>query len=61
MSVTYGAGGGQSKNTVSIASHIQNDLGITAIAHLTCVSSSKQQISNILSEMKENKIENIWH
>lgn len=59
MSVTYGAGGGQSKNTVSIASHIQNDLKITAIAHLTCVSSSKEQISTILNEMQENKIENI--
>ena len=41
ISVTYGAGGGTSKNTVSIASHISNDLGVTSLAHLTCVSSTK--------------------
>ena len=37
MSVTYGAGGGNSENTVSIAEEIQNVNGITALAHLTCV------------------------
>ena len=31
ISVTYGAGGGTSKNTVSIASHISNDLGVTVL------------------------------
>lgn len=32
ISVTYGAGGGTSKNTVKIASHIKNDLGVTSLA-----------------------------
>ena len=44
ISVTYGAGGGTSKNTVKIASHIKNDLKIPALAHLTCVSSTKRYI-----------------
>ena len=41
MSVTYGAGGGTSQHTVSIAKHIQCDKNVTAIAHLTCISSTK--------------------
>ena len=44
ISVTYGAGGGTSKNTVKIASHIQNDLGVASLAHLTCASSTKEEV-----------------
>lgn len=59
MSVTYGAGGGTSKNTVKIASHVQNQLNVTALAHLTCVSSTREQIQKMLDEIKANNIENI--
>lgn len=59
MSVTYGAGGGTSSNTVKIASYIQNELNITALAHVTCVSSTKNQVSKVLEELKTNKIENV--
>ena len=59
MSVTYGAGGGTSKNTVKIAEHVQNKLGICALAHLTCVSSTKEKVSEVLNELRENKIENV--
>jgi len=59
ISVTYGAGGGTSKNTVKIASHIQNDLGVDSIAHLTCVSSTKEEVRQRVREMKENGIQNI--
>ena len=59
ISVTYGAGGGVSTKTVDIANHIQNKLDITALAHLTCVSSTKEDVSNILNQLKANKIENI--
>lgn len=48
MSVTYGASGGTSQNTVAIASHIQNDCGVTALAHLTCVSSTKEMVDTML-------------
>jgi methylenetetrahydrofolate reductase (NADPH) len=58
MSVTYGAGGGTSQNTVRIAADVQKN-GIAALAHLTCVSSTKQQVSAILNELNENHIENI--
>lgn len=59
ISVTYGAGGGTSKNTVKIASHIQNVLGVDSIAHLTCVSSTKEEVRQRVQEMKENGIQNI--
>jgi methylenetetrahydrofolate reductase (NADPH) len=59
VSVTYGAGGGTSKNTVKIASHIQNDLGVDSIAHLTCVSSTKDEVRERIEELKEQGIQNI--
>lgn len=59
MSVTYGAGGGTSKNTVKIAEHVQNKLGVCALAHLTCVSSTKEKVKSVLDELRANKIENV--
>ena len=59
MSVTYGASGGTSKNTVRIASYLQNGCGTTALAHLSCVSSTRQEVAGMLGELKANHIENI--
>lgn len=59
ISVTYGAGGGTSKNTVNIASHIQNDLDVASLAHLTCASSTKEEVAKVISELKEHGIQNI--
>ena len=59
ISVTYGAGGGTSNNTVKIASHIQNELQVTALAHLSCVSSTKEEVHSMIQRIKENHIENI--
>lgn len=59
MSVTYGAGGTNCDNSVSIANEIQNVNGVTALAHLTCVASEKDKINEVLGELKERGIENI--
>ena len=59
ISVTYGAGGGTSRNTVRIASQIKNDLGVTSLAHLTCVSSTKDEVRGVIGQLKEQGIENI--
>ena len=59
ISVTYGAGGGTSKNTVGIASHIQNDLKVPSLAHLTCVSSTKAEVREVIRKLKEEGIENV--
>lgn len=59
ISVTYGAGGGTSKNTANIASHIRDDFGITSLAHLTCASSTKEEVRQVVSDLKQRGIENI--
>ena len=59
MSVTYGAGGGTSQYTVKIASLIKNKLDTTALAHLTCASTTKEQIADILESLKSNNIDNV--
>lgn len=59
MSVTYGAGGGTSKHTVNIASSVHNSHNVPAMAHLTCVSSTKEDIHQMLDELKAHNIENI--
>lgn len=59
MSVTYGAGGGTSDYTVSIASDIQNNKQVTSLAHLSCVSTPKNRIVELLDSLKANGIENI--
>ncbi len=59
MSVTYGAGGGTSEFTASIAQNIQNKTGVPVLAHLSCVSSTKDEIHKQLDSLKEKGIENI--
>ena len=59
MSVTYGAGGGTSQYTVQIASTIKNKGNVTPLAHLTCVSSTRESVKQILQELKDNQIENV--
>ena len=59
MSVTYGAGGGTSKNTANIAADLQNKYDTPVLAHLTCVSSTKEHVRNMISVYKEKGIENI--
>ena len=59
ISVTYGAGGGTSVNTPKIAAHIQNDLSIPALAHLTCASSTKKELDKIINDLGAAGVNNI--
>ena len=59
ISVTYGAGGSRSGETIQIASYIQNTLGIDAMAHVTCVGSRREQLLKVCEALKENHIEHI--
>ena len=59
MSVTYGAGGGTSRYTLEIARHIEADYGVPTVAHLTCVSSTRDTVRQRIQELKEAGIENV--
>ena len=60
MSVTYGAaGGGTSKYTIQIAKDIKDAYGVNSLAHLTCLSSTKETVEKQITLMKEAGIENI--
>lgn len=59
MSVTYGAGGGTSEYTASIAENLQKNCGVPVLAHLSCVSSTKNEICSQLSSLKSRGIVNI--
>ena len=59
MSVTYGAGGGTSKYTLDIAKNILKEYGVPTLAHLTCVSSTKQTVKERIIDIKNSGIENV--
>ncbi|SHI84519.1 5,10-methylenetetrahydrofolate reductase (NAD(P)) [Lutispora thermophila DSM 19022] len=59
MSVTYGAAGSTKGPTVQIADIIKNKYGIEALAHVTCINSTKYEIDGILHQLKKSNIENI--
>lgn len=59
ISVTYGAGGSRSKKTVEMTSYIHNTLKIPALAHLTCVGNTKNDIDRVVSDLKAAGIHRI--
>jgi methylenetetrahydrofolate reductase (NADPH) len=59
VSVTYGAGGGTSRYTLEIAKNIKKNYGVPTLAHLTCVSSTKDTVRERIVQMHEAGIENI--
>ena len=59
MSVTYGAGGGTSKYTLNIAKNIKANYGVPTLAHLTCVSSTRETVRQRIEDMKSAGIKNV--
>ena len=59
MSVTYGAGGGTSKYTLDIAKNIKELYDVPTLAHLTCVSSTKETVKEKIEQIKEAGITNV--
>lgn len=59
ISVTYGAGGGTRHTTQEICSYIKNQLGVEAMAHLTCVVHSRHEVRDVLARLKAEGIDNI--
>ena len=59
MSVAYGAGGGTSRYTLDIAKNIKANYGVPTLAHLTCVSSTRETVRERIADMKAAGIENV--
>lgn len=58
MSVTYGAGGSNSKSTIEVAGNLSSK-GVPIVAHLTCVGADRQTLSEQLAQMKAAGVDNI--
>jgi methylenetetrahydrofolate reductase (NADPH) len=59
VSVTYGAGGSTRARTIEVVKALKRDLGLEAMAHLTCVSASKNELRAVLREIETAGIENV--
>ena len=59
VSVTWGAGGSTRRKTVELVAQIQNDLGITAMAHLSCVGSDREQLGDTLDRLARADVYNV--
>jgi methylenetetrahydrofolate reductase (NADPH) len=59
VSVTYGAGGATRDRTVQLTNWIKQQLGIEAMAHLSCVGSTREELAQILDGIAEAGIENV--
>jgi len=58
-SVTYGAGGSTREKTLMIVDRIQKEHGLTAVAHLTCVSATKDEIRALLEQIRSLGVKNV--
>jgi methylenetetrahydrofolate reductase (NADPH) len=59
VSVTYGAGGSTRDRTIELVTHIKERTGIEAMAHLTCVGHTKEELGEILDRLARARIENV--
>jgi methylenetetrahydrofolate reductase (NADPH) len=59
VSITYGAGGSTRARTVALAKEIQQEIGLTVVAHVTCVGASRAELRALLDELARAGIENV--
>ncbi len=59
VSVTYGAGGSTREKTIDIVSRIRRDTGIEAMAHLTCVGSTRDELAAVLQRLADAGVQNV--
>jgi len=59
VSVTYGAGGSTRARTTTLTKQIQNEIGLTAMAHITCIGHSRRELRDIFYDLENAGIENI--
>ncbi len=59
ISITYGAGGSTRARTVALAKQIQNEIGLTVVAHVTCVGSTRAELRSLFDDLARAGIENV--
>jgi len=59
VSVTYGAGGSTRERTIEIVTRVKREHGIEAMAHLTCVGSTREDLAAVLEKIADAGIENV--
>jgi len=59
VSVTWGAGGSTRTKTIDLVVRIQRELGITAMAHMTCVGATREQLADSLARIRDEGLENV--
>ncbi|MCU1257116.1 MAG: metF, partial [Bryobacterales bacterium] len=59
VTVTYGAGGSTREKTIDIVTRIKRETGIEAMAHLTCVGSTREELAGVLERLVTSGVENI--
>jgi len=59
VSVTYGAGGSTRARTIDVTKSIKRDLGIEAMAHVTCVASTVDDLRSVLQDVSRSGIDNV--
>jgi methylenetetrahydrofolate reductase (NADPH) len=59
VSVTYGAGGSTRDKTIDLVCRIKHDVGIEAMAHLTCVGATQHELADILVRLRDGGIDNV--
>jgi methylenetetrahydrofolate reductase (NADPH) len=59
VSVTYGAGGTSRGRTLELTKWIKQELGVEAMAHLSCVGSTREELTDVIADMRQAGIENI--
>ncbi len=59
ISVTYGAGGSTRDRTHAVVTRIQNELGVTGMAHLTCVGATRDEITAVADRLHEAGVQNV--
>lgn len=59
VSVTYGAGGSTRRKTVELVKRIKHEIGIEAMAHLTCVGATREELREVLDDLHQGGIENV--
>ena len=59
VSVTYGAGGSTRDRTIDLVGRIKNEIGIEAMAHLTCVAATREDTDQALAKLERSGIQNV--